>query len=157
MDGRRARRRTTSCPVAIASAQTIDSRRKRTASSAQPIGMMTSTIQVGISSTVGLNEPRVKAIQVVVAPNTVSTMATPSADQVAEERADALPEFRHRLHGHVDIDMCAARHGPRRAEEGDVDQGVFDDLDSADDRAVEHVAQRHIDADQRADMRPGPR
>ena len=58
--------------------------------------------------------------------------------------------FRHRLHADVDVDVRAARHGPRRTEEGDVDQCVFDDLDAADDRPVEHVAQRHVDTDQHA-------
>ena len=46
-------------PVAIASALTMVSRRKRAASSALPIGMISSTIQVGISSVVGLNAPRI--------------------------------------------------------------------------------------------------
>ena len=71
-------RRTRSRPLATASAHTINSCRKRSASSAQPTGMMISTIQVGISSVVGLNACRVNAIQVEVAPNTVSTTATAS-------------------------------------------------------------------------------
>ncbi len=131
-------------------AHTITSRRKRTASTALPIGMIEQhdpgrDLQHGRLERAARRRP-----SRLIPRRTRQHEGDAERNQVAEERADALPELRHRLDADVDIDMGAARHRPRGAEEGDVDQCVFDDLDAADDRAVEDVAQRHVDADQRA-------
>ena len=109
--------------------------------------MTISTIQVGISSIVGLNRVA-----------DVSGPSRPRAEYGQRERNASetmllsnaqtlLPRFPALAHERIDIDVRAARHRPGGAEKGDVDQRVFDDLGRAHDRAAERIAQQHVNAE----------